>query len=110
MKLIIAGGRNYRFTSADRSRLDALLGLVAEVVSGVAIGADQAGERWAELHGIPVKRLPADSNKHGPEAGPIRNAQMAQYADAVALFPGGSGTASMRREAEKANLTIYDFS
>ena len=109
MKLIIAGGRDYRFTPTDRSRLDALLGTVTEVVSGAATGADQAGERWAKLHGIPVKRFPADWNKHGRTAAPIRNAQMAQYADAVALLPGGRGTDSMRREAERAGITIYDF-
>ena len=109
MKLIIAGGRNYRFTPSDWSRLDALLGLVAEVVSGAATGADQAGERWAERHGIPVKRFPADWGKHDRAAGPIRNVAMARYADAVALFPGGRGTASMRRVAEKAGITIYDF-
>jgi predicted Rossmann-fold nucleotide-binding protein len=35
---------------------------------------------------------------------------MAEYAEAVVLFPGGRGTASMRREAEKAGIQIYDFS
>jgi predicted Rossmann-fold nucleotide-binding protein len=35
---------------------------------------------------------------------------MAEYADAVALFPGGRGTASMRKEAEKAGIEVYDFS
>ena len=55
------------------------------------------------------KRFPADWDKHGRAAGPIRNAQMARYADAVALFPGGRGTASMRRVAEKAGITVYEF-
>ena len=35
---------------------------------------------------------------------------MAEYADAVVLFPGGRGTAFMRKEAEKAGITVYDFS
>ena len=83
---------------------------MAEVVNGAATGADEEGERWAERNGIPVKRIPADWEKHGRAAGPIRNAQMARYADAVALFPGGRGTESMRREAEKASLTVYEFS
>ena len=109
MKLIIASGRDYRFTTSDRSRLDALLATVTVVVSGAATGADREGKRWAELHGIPVKRFPADWDKHGRAAGPIRNAQMARYADAVALFPGGRGTESMRREAERAGITIYNF-
>lgn len=33
---------------------------VAEVVSGTARGVDQLGEDWADEHGIPVKRFPAD--------------------------------------------------
>ena len=34
---------------------------------------------------------------------------MAQYADAVALFPGGIGTKSMYNEAVAAGIVIYDF-
>jgi predicted Rossmann-fold nucleotide-binding protein len=39
----------------------------------------------------------------------MRNLAMAEYADAVALFPGGKGTASMRELAEKEGILIYDF-
>jgi hypothetical protein len=34
---------------------------------------------------------------------------MAQYADAVVVFPGGSGTRNMRDEARKAGRLIFDF-
>ena len=108
MKIIIAGGRNYRFKIGDRSKL-ANIPDVTEVVSGGAPGADAAGESWARANNIPVKRFPADWGRHGKAAGPIRNRQMAEYADAVALFPGGRGTESMRREAERAGLQIFDF-
>lgn len=30
-------------------------------------------------------------------------------ADAVVLFPGDRGTASMRREAQRAGISIFDF-
>jgi len=34
---------------------------------------------------------------------------MATYADAVALFPGGKGTSSMRRQAINKGIKIYDY-
>jgi hypothetical protein len=34
---------------------------------------------------------------------------MAAYADALALFPGGKGSASMVREAIRAGMQIFDF-
>jgi hypothetical protein len=107
ISVIIAGGRDYELTEADLSRLGELP--IREVVSGGASGVDLDGEKWAQSRGIPVKRFRADWRRHGRGAGPKRNQAMAEYADAVALFPGGSGTASMRREAERAGIRIYDF-
>lgn len=112
MRLIIAGGRDYQFTAEDLAFLDALhrqIG-VTEVVSGAAPGADACGEAWAIANRIPVKLFPADWDKHGRAAGPIRNGLMAEYADGVALFPGGRGTASMKRLAMQRGIHVYDCS
>lgn len=109
MRLIIAGGRDYKFTETDKSQLDKLVGEVTEVVSGGATGADREGEKWAAGWKIFVTQFPADWRTHGRAAGPIRNRAMAEYADAVALFPGGKGTENMHKEAVKAGLKIYDF-
>jgi hypothetical protein len=108
ISVIIAGGRDYELTPDDLDRLGELP--IREVVSGGASGVDLSGEKWAESRGIPVKKFPADWKRHGSGAGPRRNRAMAEYADAVALFPGGRGTASMRKEAERAGIGIYDFS
>ncbi len=102
---IIAGGRDYKLTLSDEAWLDTLP--IREVVSGGASGADAGGEAWAKKRGIPIKRFPADWKTHGRAAGPIRNRQMAEYADAVVLFPGGRGTDSMRTEAERQGLRIF---
>lgn len=112
MKLIIAGGRDYRLDDADYDKLDAIHERhpVDEVVSGGAAGADACGEFWAWHRGIPVKRFPADWATHGLRAGPIRNEAMAAYADAVALFPGGRGTENMRRNAVAAGIEIFNYS
>lgn len=110
MKLIIAGGRHFVGSAQDGSYLmgihDALT--ITEIVSGGASGADKYGEEWGAHWGIPVKIFPADWNAHGRAAGPIRNKQMAEYADAVVLFPGGDGTDSMADEALAAGIRIFD--
>jgi hypothetical protein len=114
MKVIIAGGRDYQLTDEDYLRLDDLhdkIG-ITEVVSGKAKGADTGGEEWARSRGIPVKDFPADWDKHGKRAGPIRNFQMAEYVGnigAVVLFPGGIGTQNMRYQAVRHGLMIFDW-
>lgn len=111
MRIIIAGGRDYRFTIGDVSWLDWLKNRVAitEVVSGGATGADTCGEQWAHSSGIPVKRFPANWDLHGKAAGPIRNREMAEYADGVILFPGGRGTDNMADTARKSGIAIWDW-
>lgn len=125
MKLIIAGGRKYKFTLLDCGRLELLLPEITEVVSGCAPGADKCGELWAKANNIPVKPFPAnwndlsqpdariktrpDGSRYDAEEGRRRNRRMAQYADAVALFPGGAGTQIMFAEAKAAGIKIYDF-
>lgn len=109
MKLIIAGGRDYQLTQDDYTKLDTIKARVEVVVSGGATGADRCGEIWARRNKLPLKIFPADWKQYGKKAGPIRNMQMAEYADAVALFPGGSGTESMRTESLKRGLEIFDF-
>ncbi len=111
MKLIIAGGRNYQLTTYGALALNEIYAThaVNEVVSGGAKGADAWGERWARSLNISIKRFPADWDKHGRAAGPIRNAEMAEHANALAIFPGGRGTASMLSLAAKHGLTVFDL-
>jgi hypothetical protein len=107
MKTIIAGGRDYEFTKFDIDLLDRLT--ITEVVSGCARGADTEGETYAEISNIPVKQFPADWGKYGRGAGPVRNKQMADYAQAAVLFPGGTGTNNMYRQAKDKGLVVYDY-
>ena len=108
MKTIIAGGRDYRMTEEDFRWLDQLHPGITEVVCGGAKGVDTGGFDWGWSRGIPVKTFVADWKSHGKAAGPIRNAAMAKHAERVVLFPGGRGTESMRREAEKAGIVIVE--
>ena len=110
MRTIIAGSRyTTAFTEDEFAKLESIRPLVTEVVSGGAKGVDTLGEAWAREHGIPIKRFPAQWGLHGRQAGPIRNRQMAGYADAVVLFPGGRGTNNMFEEATAARIRIYDW-
>lgn len=106
MKTVIAGGRDYKLTDSDFEWLDTLG--ITEVVSGGARGADAGGEQWARGRNVPLVVFPADWKGYGKAAGYIRNKQMAEYADAVILFPGGNGTKSMRSEAERCNLAFLE--
>ena len=111
MKLVVAGGRNVSLCPADLRRLDAIHAKhgITELVSGGASGADRSGEQWAAKHGIPVRLFLPNWRQFGRAAGPLRNRSMAQYADAVAVFPGGAGTRSMRSEAVRAGKQVFDF-
>lgn len=110
MRLIIAGGRMYRFTKSDLDFLDKihLEHAVSEVLCGGATGADEYGRLWAIDNNIPVVMFPANWEAWGRAAGPIRNREMAHEANAVVLFPGGVGTNSMALIAKEFGLTIFD--
>ena len=107
MRTIIAGGRDYQLTVTDLDRLDEVG--VTTVISGGCSGVDKCGETWAKYNDIPIEVFPADWKQYGRSAGPKRNQQMAEHADAVVLFPGGKGTESMFKIATKMKLKIYDF-
>jgi hypothetical protein len=109
MKTVIAGGRTITdyetvLSAIHQSQFD-----ITEVVSGMAAGVDTLGIQYAKNHNIPVKEFPADWKKHGRAAGPIRNGQMAEYAEAlIAIWDGEStGTKNMINQAEKNKLKIY---
>lgn len=113
MKLIIAGPRDLPCslfmiqTSISNAGIDRAE--ISEVVCGMATGVDTMGKEWAKSHGIPVKPFYPDWKQHGKAAGPIRNRQMAEYADAlVAIWDGKSkGTKDMIRIAALKGLRVY---
>ena len=105
-KVVVAGGRDFSDYKLLATKLDHLLANYlphVQIVSGGASGADALGERYAQDRGLSLATFPADWKTHGSAAGPIRNEQMAQYADAVVVFWDGlsRGTKSMRELAQK---------
>lgn len=107
-KIIIAGTRTFNDYNLLESKLDFYLSKKSdiEIVSGTCYGTDLLGEQYAIKHNLPVKRFLANWNKYGRSAGPIRNAQMADYADACIVFWDGKskGTKSMINLAKQKGL------
>lgn len=109
MKVCIAGSRTVTdyvmlLTAIERSGYT-----ISEVVCGMAVGVDLLGEKWAIANNIPIKSMPADWNRYGKRAGPMRNADMADYSDAAILLWDGSspGTKNMISCMTKRNKPYY---
>ncbi len=90
--------------------------LVHLLLHGGARGADAAIGRAAQQLGWSALVMPAQWERHGRAAGPIRNRELLEQAIAkaeahtspgslasvlVVAFPGGPGTASLVREARR---------
>jgi hypothetical protein len=109
VKVIIAGSRSINdFSIVEEAIRDSQFP-ITEVVSGGARGVDKLGEEWADKNMVPIKKFPAQWGKYGKSAGPIRNREMAEYADAlISIWDGNSrGTMSMVREAKRAGLRTF---
>ena len=109
-KVILAGSRDYTNYAQLCAFADQVLAGTEdiEIVSGGARGTDAMGERYARERRYKLKVFPAEWKKWGAAAGPIRNAQMADYADALIAFWDGrsSGTRDMIRRAEEKGLRV----
>tara|TARA_R110000744_G_C18948143_1_gene515257 strand:- start:30 stop:494 length:465 start_codon:yes stop_codon:yes gene_type:complete len=116
-RVIIAGSRHLTDYVFLKKMVDKLypnlipLEETIEIVSGGAAGADSLGEQYAREKGYTIKRFPADWGVHGKAAGPIRNRQMAVYADHLIAFPvcDSKGTANMINEANKRGKLTHVF-
>ena len=85
MRVIIAGSRFLTDERLVKQAVEMAGFDITQVVSGGGRGIDTVGEEWARARRIPVKRFMADWEELGKAAGPIRNQQMADYADALML-------------------------
>lgn len=109
-RFAVTGGRDY----TDRAVIaDALAVLSVDrllMVNGdCPTGADAIAKELWEERGGKVELHPADWNKHGKAAGPLRNQQMVDSGlSAVIVFDGGRGTADMRLRCIAAGIRIID--
>lgn len=113
-RLIIAGSRDITHAESVHKTIDLALARMdwtpSVVLSGTCRGVDVLGEAWAEAHGVPVERYPAAWSEHGRAAGPIRNAQMAEQADAgiIIMRHGSRGSKHMASELRRRKLPYVE--
>lgn len=100
--LLIAGGRDFSNYDLLVRRCAAYIAencdvLEPTILSGRASGADSLGERFAKEYGLECMYFPAQWEKFGRAAGPMRNREMAQVTDGAVVFWDGRsrGTRSM---------------
>lgn len=104
-KVIVSGSRefdDYELLSTTLKNYN-----IIEIVSGMAQGADSLGNRFANENNIVLKEFPANWDL-GPQAGILRNIDMANYADMLITFWDGSskGTEHMISYMKKINKPI----
>lgn len=113
LRIIIAGTRSFDDYASLKETMDRFIETAGEgdphpgveIVSGMAKGADLLGVRYAKEKGYPVLEFPADWSR-GRSAGPQRNRDMANTANACVVFWDGKsrGTASMIKLATAKKL------
>jgi len=111
MRVLVCGGRDFNDALTLGSWLGGIHknnGPITLLIEGGARGADFMARKFAEWSGIPVKTFPADWDRHGKAAGPIRNRQMLEEGkpDLVVAFAGGKGTANMVEQAKAAGIKV----
>jgi SLOG family YspA-like protein len=115
MRLLISGSRNYNDYEAFKDNIlkyyhdtERKTGShrIDCIISGGARGTDTMAERFADEYNIPKEIYPADWNKYGRSAGPIRNRQMlkeGRIGEVVCFMAKDSrGTADMLQAAIEA--------
>ncbi len=110
MRLIIAGGRDFKDDELMGTKLELILGdeLPDVVLCGMAAGADSLGYVWANANHVEVHEFPAEWDKFGKSAGYRRNEIMALNAThLIAFYDGESkGTRHMIDLARKEGLDV----
>lgn len=108
-RVIVCGGRHY-FNAKRLFRVldDAhAADKITVIVHGDAGGCDGLAKQWANSRGVPHESHPANWQRYGRRAGPMRNQEMVNAgADDLIAFPGGKGTEDCSRRAERAGITV----
>ena len=110
--ILIAGSRNFNDYDTAKDFIDlCIINVEGQLtfISGGCRGADALGERYALEHDIPLMHFPAEWDKYGKAAGPIRNEKMGELCDILICFWDGEsrGTAYVIDFCKKKNKKIF---
>ena len=111
MRLLVTGSRDWKKKGIVKrvliSEASSLKKPITLVSGACPSGADKFAEEVAALYGWEVERHPADWDRYGKRAGPVRNREMVDLgADVCVAFilNGSRGAASTADLAEKAGI------
>jgi len=119
MRVLVCGSRKWEDPKPIAHALSGYLFFDEEykdgvtVIEGAAPGADSLARLIAEGYGMEVLSFPADWNRYGKAAGPIRNQQMLDEGkpDEAWAFTDdittSKGTRDMCERAHKAGVPVY---
>lgn len=101
MRIVISGTRTFDNANFIEQRLSGEIGSGDLVITGGCRGVDTIAHDWARRMFCDTKVMPADWDKHGKAAGPIRNKEMLEDADLLIAFWDGKsrGTRDAIRQA-----------
>lgn len=109
-RVLVCGGRDYSDKRSLTIVLDAahFANPIVCLIHGAARGADQLAADWALDNDVLCNAYPADWDRDGKAAGPLRNQRMLDLGKPhlVIAFPGGRGTADMIKKAEAARVPV----
>jgi len=119
MKIIIASGRDYPglYDDFEESVIDIVRELdlyliegISEIIHGCCpTGADALAQEFIERNELTASHFPAEWNKYGKAAGPMRNKHMVEAGDLLIAFWDGKsrGTGGIIQQAERASLPTH---
>ncbi len=114
IKIVIAGSRDYQNYSEAKQFIKECLKKAnlkenPVFLSGGCRGADRLGEQFAADFGFEIRVYPAQWEKYGKAAGPIRNKLLAEECDVLISFWDGKsrGTKSMIDLARKNGKIVW---
>jgi hypothetical protein len=111
MRVLVCGDRNWRNIEAIRREL-AFFPLGTVIIHGGASGADSLSGVVGREFGFTIRSFPAQWDKYGKAAGPVRNTQMLREGqpDIILAFheniESSKGTKNMITQARKAALPV----
>jgi SLOG family YspA-like protein len=110
-RVLVCGGRKFTDKALVYRTLDELAaehGGVLYIIEGGQHGADSLARKWRHDRLQPGETFPADWDRYGDPAGPIRNHRMLAEGqpDLVLAFPGHTGTANMISQAERPGFRV----
>jgi hypothetical protein len=120
VKILICGGRKPDFDYGwffnklmdvlDKEARSILCSHIT-IISGCAKGVDTMAIDFANEFFYGLEMYPADWDTYGKKAGPMRNIQMLVEGkpDLVIAFPGGTGTAHMKKIARGAGVRVIEI-